>query len=241
MTSNGADSHADVPATSTVEDYLQTIYSLETEGERVIVSRLARWRRVKQPTAWASIRRMESHGLVRLDEDKSIHLTPSGRAAAERVARRHRLSERFLNEFLGLSWADAHEQAHIFEHGVTPMIEERIFEILGRPSTCPHGSPIPGTGATLDPSWVPLDTLEPGDSGQLRFISEELEEDGVLLAYLDRHGLRPGCDFVVEEKLPTIVGLRTGDGVVSLDRSAAGRIRVARATAGVSSRGAEVA
>ena len=27
----------------TIEDYLQTIYSLETEGERVISARLARW------------------------------------------------------------------------------------------------------------------------------------------------------------------------------------------------------
>jgi DtxR family Mn-dependent transcriptional regulator len=222
----GGDEHA-IP-TSTVEDYLQTIYSLETEGERVITSRLARWRRVKQPTAWASIRRMESNGLVEVADDKSIHLTATGRLAAEKVARRHRLSERFLNEVLGLSWADAHEQAHIFEHGVTPMIEERIFELLGHPSTCPHGSPIPGTGARLDPSWVSLDSLEASDAGTLRFISEELEEDAVLLSYLDRHGLRPGCEFSVEEKMPTMMALRTAGEVVSIDRSAAARMRVSR-------------
>jgi DtxR family Mn-dependent transcriptional regulator len=220
---------AEPTQTSTVEDYLQTIYSLETEGERVITSRLAKWRRVKQPTAWTSIRRMEANGLVRIDDDKSIHLTVAGRRAAERVARRHRLSERFLNEVLGLSWADAHEQAHLFEHGVTPMIEDRIFEILGRPSTCPHGSPIPGTGAALDPDWVLLDSLETGDEATLRFISEELEEDRALLAYLDRHGLRPGCEFAVAEKLPTMISLRTSDEVVSLDRFAATRMRVSPA------------
>lgn len=220
---------AEPTQTSTVEDYLQTIYSLETEGERVISSRLAKWRRVKQPTAWASIRRMEAHGLVRIDDDKSIHLTVTGRRAAERVARRHRLSERFLNEILGLSWADAHEQAHLFEHGVTQMIEDRIFEILGRPSTCPHGSPIPGTGAALDPKWVPLDSLEAGDQGTLRFISEELEEDRALLSYLDRHGLRPGREFTVVEKIATMIALKTSEEVVSLDRFAASRVRVSLA------------
>jgi DtxR family Mn-dependent transcriptional regulator len=214
-------------ATSTVEDYLQTIYSLETEGERVITSRLARWRRVKQPTAWASIRRMEAHGLVTIADDKAIHLTPNGRKAAERVARRHRLAERFLNEILGLSWSDAHEQAHIFEHGVTPMIEERIFEILGRPTTCPHGSPIPGTGAKLDPTWVTLASLEPGATATLRFISEELEEDTVLLGYLDKHGLRPGCEFTVVEKLPSMLNLSTAEETVSVETAAANRMRVA--------------
>lgn len=218
--------------TSTVEDYLQTIYSLETEGEKVISARLARWRRVTPPTAHATIRRMQKIGLVDIDEhDKSIHLTAHGREVAERVARRHRLCERFLNEVLGLGWAVAHEQAHTFEHGVTPLIEERIFEILGRPTTCPHGSPIPGTGAKLDPAWVPLDTLEEGEKGVIKFISEELEEDNELLGYLDRHELKPGCEVTIAEKVKStgVLVIDTGAERVSLSLSVASRMRVARA------------
>ena len=37
---------------STIEDYLQSIYSLETEGERVISARLARWMRVSNTKCW---------------------------------------------------------------------------------------------------------------------------------------------------------------------------------------------
>jgi DtxR family Mn-dependent transcriptional regulator len=216
--------------TSTIEDYLQTIYSLETEGEKVISARLARWRRVTPPTAWATIQRMQKHGLVDIGADKTIHLTDHGRELAEKVARRHRISERFLNEVLGLGWALAHEQAHLFEHGVTPIIEDRIFEILGRPTTCPHGSPIPGTGARLDPAWVPMDALDDGDSAVVRFISEELEEDNDLLGYLDRHGLKPGCVVTVAEKVPStgVLSVRAGDETVSLSLAVASRIRVER-------------
>ena len=51
----------------TIEDYLQSIYSLETEGERIISARLARWMRVTPPTAWATVQRMHRDGMVDID------------------------------------------------------------------------------------------------------------------------------------------------------------------------------
>ncbi|MCH7578532.1 MAG: metal-dependent transcriptional regulator, partial [Chloroflexi bacterium] len=113
--------------TTTIEDYLQTIYSLQTEGETVISARLARWMRVTPPTAWATVHRMERDGLVAIDDKKVIRLTRKGLKLAENVARRHRLSERFLVDILGLGWAEAHEEAHRFEHAISPRVDERIF------------------------------------------------------------------------------------------------------------------
>jgi len=214
--------------TATVEDYLQSMYSLETEGERIISARLARWMRVTPPTAWATVRRMARDGLVSVDAKKTIHLTKRGRELAEKVARRHRLSERFLNDVLGLGWAEAHDEAHHFEHGLTPAIEGRIFSLLGNPTTCPHGSPIPGTGAVLSPDLVPMDTLEQGDAATVEFISEELEEDLDLLRYLDRHNVRPGQAITVDEKLLStgLIAINTGQDPVSLGLNVAARIRV---------------
>jgi len=211
----------------TIEDYLQSIYSLETEGEKVISARLARWARVTPPTAWATIQRMQRDGMVDVDAKKTIHLTKSGRVLAENVARRHRLSERFLNDVLGLGWAEAHQEAHHFEHGMTPLIEARIMKLLNNPTTCPHGSPIPGTGATLDPSWRPLDRFVPGDRAIIRFISEELEEDLDLLQYLEQHSLKPGQEIEVREKVPSagLMILNNGKADVSLGMQVASRIR----------------
>lgn len=212
---------------NTIEDYLQSIYSLETEGERTISARLARWMRVTPPTAWATIQRMHRDGMVEIDGKKTILLTPKGRALAESVARRHRLSERFLNDVLGLGWAEAHQEAHHFEHGVTPVIEARMVHIMHNPTTCPHGSPIPGTGATLDPTWRSLDKFAPGDRIRIRFISEELEMDLDLLHYLDKHNMRPGQEVTVTDKMKTgdLLVLRSGDEDVSLGLQVASRIR----------------
>jgi DtxR family Mn-dependent transcriptional regulator len=214
---------------TTIEDYLQTIYSLQTEGEDVISARLARWMRVTPPTAWATVHRMQRDGLVEIGAKKVISLTPRGLELAEDVARRHRLSERFLVDVLGFGWADAHEEAHRFEHGVSRRMEERIFELLGRPTTCPHGSPIPGTGAALDPSWVSLDSLKLGDKGTVRFISEELEEDLELLHYLERGNVKPGERFTVREMVPStgVMVIDTGaEESVSLGLAVAAKIRV---------------
>ena len=219
--------NADERPSATIEDYLQSMYSLETEGERIISARLARWMRVAPPTAWATLQRMNKQGMVEIDDKKTIHLTPHGRELAESIARRHRLSERFLNDVLGLGWAEAHEEAHHFEHGMTPIIEASIVKLLGNPTTCPHGSPIPGTGATLDPAWRPMDTFEVGEKMTVRFISEELEEDLELLHYLDKHGLKPGQSVIVNDRVPSagllVLGVNGED--VSLGLPIASRMR----------------
>ena len=214
--------------TNTIEDYLQTIYSLQTEGETVISARLARWMRVTPPTAWATVHRMERDGLVEIDDKKVIRLTRRGLELAENVARRHRLSERFLVDILGLGWAEAHEEAHRFEHGVSPRVEERLFDILNGPKTCPHGSPIPGTGAKLDPNLVRMNSLREGDTATVRFISEELEEDIDLMRYLERGNVKPGQEITVRELVPStgVVVIETNAQSVSLGLAVAAKIRV---------------
>jgi DtxR family Mn-dependent transcriptional regulator len=183
--------------------------------------------RVSPPTAWATVQRMARDGMVDVDDKKTIHLTPAGRELAEDVARRHRLSERFLNDVLGFGWADAHVEAHHFEHGMTPAIEARMMVLMNNPKTCPHGSPIPGTGATLDPSWRNMDTFEVGDRLRLRFISEELEEDMELLLYLEKHNLKPGRELSVQQKVVAngLMTVRSGDEDVSIGLQVAARMR----------------
>ncbi len=221
---------ATVQPTSTIDDYLLAIYSLQTEGEAetVISARLARWMRVTPPTAWATVRRMERDGLVEVDRKKVIRLTPKGLKLAENIARRHRVSERFLTDVLGLGWAEAHEEAHRFEHGVSPRVEERIFATLKNPTTCPHGSPIPGTGAKLDPNLVPMDSLKRGEAATVRFISEDLKDDLELLRYLERGKITPDQEITIRELVPStgVVIIEADGQSVSLGLGVAAKIRV---------------
>ena len=78
------------------------------------------------------------------------------------MARRHRLLERWLTDTLGLDWTDAHEEAHRLEHALSPRVEDRLAEMLGMPSTCPHGNPIPGMARPPEPRPFPLDQAREG-------------------------------------------------------------------------------
>jgi len=215
-------------ASPKIEDYLQAIYSLDGEGETIFSARLARRMGVTPPTAWATVRRMVRDGLVKLDAKKVVHLTTEGQKLAEDTVRRHRLSERFLTDVLGLDWADAHEEAHRFEHAMTDRLEARIVDLLGNPGSCPHGSPIPGSGYRVDPSLVPLTALAAGAEATIGFISEELEEDLELLRYLERGGLKPGRHIRIMEVAPFsgIVVIESDGLQVPLGLPVAAKIRV---------------
>ena len=213
---------------ATIEDYLQAIYSLEGEGETVISARLARRMRVTPPTAWATVRRMVRDGLVEMVAKKVIRLTAKGYELAEDIVKRHRLSERFLVDVMGLGWAEAHEEAHRFEHAITPRLEPRIFALAGNPTTCPHGSPIPGTGGKIPRDLVALGSLLAGEEATVEFISEELEEDQELLRYLERGGITPGSHIRMVEVAPYsgVVVVERDGAQVPLGLPVAARIRV---------------
>jgi Mn-dependent DtxR family transcriptional regulator len=111
------------------------------------------------PSITEALRRMQREGYVASRAKKEIRLTTRGWAIAETMARRHRLLERWLTDVLGLDWSRAHDEAHRLEHALSPVVEERLAQMLGMPSTCPHGNPIPGMPA---PEAHHPDPAEPG-------------------------------------------------------------------------------
>src|SRR4029077_13852988 len=127
-----------------VSHYLEAIYYIWNEGEAVRSARLADWLGVSRPTVTVALRRMSRDGMVRLNARKEIELTARGRRMAEAIVRRHRIMERWLTDGLGLDWVTADEEAARLEHAVSDVVEKRLYEVLGRPATCPHGNPIPG-------------------------------------------------------------------------------------------------
>jgi DtxR family Mn-dependent transcriptional regulator len=220
----------------TVEDYLLTIYTMTSEGHPVIAARLAEAMKVAPPTVTATLQRMSNHGLISLGQHKEVELTESGYAQAETMVRRHRLAERLLVDLLGLDWADVHEEAHRFEHAISPRVEERILAVLGSPKTCPHGSPIPGTGAVAAADAVLLDQTGTGDQVIIERISEDAENDRDLLNYFQRFGLLPGREFVVSDVEPhnALVILRSNGNSIPVGFQVARKIWVRKTPAAVS-------
>ncbi len=171
------------------EEYCEAIFELHEDAVEVIQARIADRLEVSRPAVSEMIRRMEGEGLVSIDG--SIRLTADGTRLAERVVRRHRLAERFLTDILDLSWAEAHAEAGKWEHVISEHVEEALSRVLGDPTTCPHGNPIPGSDYH-EPLTVTLDQLGPDDTFTVSRIPEELEFTPGLLEFLEASDVLPG-------------------------------------------------
>lgn len=214
--------------TASVQDYLAAIYDLGSSGKPVIGARLAKHMGVSAPAVTESIQRLTRGGYVRVGRGKELALTPKGRQIAEVMARRHRLLERWLTDKLGLDWTEAHEEAHRLEHAISPRVEDRLAEMLGMPSTCPHGNPIPGMARPSRVEPFPLAQAKPGTTVVVERITEEAEADKRLLEHLWKHDVRPGRRFKITEVAPPAETITaTGDGqTITLGLRAATKIWV---------------
>ncbi len=181
------------------EEYCECIFELAEDDVDIIQARIAERLDVSRPAVSEMIRKLETVGLI--TNDGKILLTAEGQELAERVVRRHRLAERFLTDILKLSWAEAHHEAGKWEHVMSESVEVAMDELLGSPTTCPHGNPIPGSDY-VDSGAVPLSTHPVGKPFTVRRIPEELEFTPGLLEFLEGSSLRPGRTGVVTAASP---------------------------------------
>ena len=182
------------------EEYCECIFELDEDDVDVIQARIAERLQVSRPAVSEMMRKLEAEGLISHD-GATIMLTDSGGELAQRVVRRHRLAERFLTDILKLSWAEAHHEAGKWEHVMSNNVEEAINLLLGEPTTCPHGNPIPGSSYVASDA-APLSQLPVGEPFTVRRIPEELEFTPGLLEFLEASSLRPGCSGVVTAASP---------------------------------------
>jgi DtxR family transcriptional regulator, Mn-dependent transcriptional regulator len=126
-----------------VQDYLREIYKLQTDGERVKTSTLARRMGVAAPSATGMVKKLAALGLADHELYRGVRLTRVGERVALEVIRHHRLLELYLAETLGVAVADVHEEADRLEHALSEELEARIDRALGFPTHDPHGDPIP--------------------------------------------------------------------------------------------------
>jgi DtxR family Mn-dependent transcriptional regulator len=209
-----------------VEEYLETIFALEEEGIPVIQARLAERLRKAAPSVSEMLDRLEGDGYIERS-GRVISLTNEGRALADSVIRKHRLAERLLVDVIGLDWDKAHVEAGRWEHVISDDVEARLVELLGNPTTCPHGNPIPGAGSDRHAQRSLADT-EPGERIRLERVTESVEHDAASLTYLGDHGLTPGTTVVIEARAPDgTLTLAVGDATVALGPAICERLFVA--------------
>ncbi len=183
-----------------VEDCVKAIYQIRAEGQSVSTADLAVHLNISAPAVSKMLRRLVSLRLITHTPYQTARLTQTGERMAVEIIRHHRLLERYLQEALGYSWENVHEEAERLEHHISEEFEERIDAMLGHPVTCPHGDPIPDK-----------DLVMPGATGiQLSKISAPVplkiervrDENPELLRYLKEIGMLPGTQIELIEQEP---------------------------------------
>ena len=212
--------------TEVVSRYLEAIYYMQSESEPVRSARLADWLGVSRPTVTVALRRMTRDGMVRLNGRKEIELTELGEREAAAIVRRHRIMERWLTDALGLDWVTADEEAARLEHAVSDLVEGRLWEALGRPTSCPHGNPIPGY-AEFSPGELRLSELADGTQAVVSRISEVAEREApALLRYLLDRRLVPGMlvEILEIDTVGRTLRARTADRELTLSHETASKV-----------------
>ncbi len=188
--------------TETVEKYLKTIYEIQQQGGRVKTTILAQTLGVTAGSVTDMIKRLSNvrPKMVSHELHKGVALTPRGKKVALNVIRRHRLLETFLNQVLGFSWDEVHDEAENLEHHISDRLTDAIAEYLNHPQYDPHGDPIPEKDGKLKADK--FQTLAATPVGESVRIARVRHSDAEMLRYLDELGIRLETVVTVVEKAP---------------------------------------
>ena len=165
-------------------------------AEFVTSSQLADWLLVSPPAVNRMVNRMSELGLLVHQRYQGITITDRGRTEALKFIRRQRIAEAFLVGVMNIDWLSVHEEALRLSDGLSDAVVQRMFEMTGEPTACPHGEPIPDAQGTLAPSDdVALSRIEAGSRIRIsRLITREYDR----LQYIEALGLVPGqeCEVI---------------------------------------------
>ena len=182
----------------TEENYLKSIYHLSEAGSKeVLTNELAEAMNTKAASVTDMIKKLAGKDFIAYEKYHGVNITAKGKSLALMVIRKHRLWETFLVQTLGFKWDEVHEVAEQLEHIQSPLLIEKLDELLGFPKVDPHGDPIPDhNGKIKSPQKVMLGSLKAGTDSVIVAVKDS---DSQLLKYLDKIGARPGKKIKILE------------------------------------------
>lgn len=183
---------------------------------------LSSFRDLKTARDEAGVRELQEEGYIAVSED-GIELKKAGMKEAENAVRRHRLSERLVVDVFDIKKSIMEATACRFEHLLHKEVEESICTLLGHPSFCPHGKPIPRGRCCKESARVAgrvvssIAELRKGAKGKIAYLQTK---DNRKLQKLMALGLLPGVAIEVRQKFPSFV-LKIGHSQVAMDKEMA--------------------
>lgn len=186
--------------TGPVEDYLKAIYALGGGTDAVATNDIAQRLVVAPASVSGMVRRLAEQGLLSYERYRGVKLTASGRRAALRTLRRHRVIESYLSKALQYPWDRVHDEAERLEHAASEELVDRMAAAIGEPEVDPHGAPIPSRDGMVDETeYFPLAELGAGLGVRVVRVSDA---DPEMLRYLGELEITPGAELLIVSKAP---------------------------------------
>jgi len=211
-------------ANEIVEQYLKTIFNLTEDGGMAKTTEIASILGVAPASVTEMLHKLSDRGYIKHEPYKGATLRPKGIKIACKIARKHRLLERFLTDFVGATGRSRHEQACKMEHALTDEAERNLCRMMHHPAECPHGRKIPKcdsptTCAKCTSSDTPLTQIA---EGQRVIVSHLMSKNQDELCSMLSMGFVPGAEVKVEKKVPMggpiIVSLKGTKVAIARDR-----------------------
>ncbi|MEM3000105.1 MAG: metal-dependent transcriptional regulator [Candidatus Bathyarchaeia archaeon] len=129
-------------ARRSIEDYLKTIYDLSRNGQAVSTTQISQALRIAPASVTEMLKKLAIKGYITHSPYRGTTLTNEGQKIAEKIARKHRLLERFLHDVLRIDKEKVHSQACEMEHSLSDEAEESLCRFLRHPDRCPDDGKI---------------------------------------------------------------------------------------------------
>jgi DtxR family Mn-dependent transcriptional regulator len=130
-------SSASQELTSSLEDYLETVYQLVRDHKLARVKEIAKARGVRSASVTPAMHRLADLGLIRYHQREYIDLTPEGAQVARKIYAKHQLLTRLLVEVLGMSTEQAKTDACAMEHSLSAEGMDRVVKFFEYLQVCP--------------------------------------------------------------------------------------------------------
>lgn len=138
-----AQSSSERKLSENMEEYLESLYKLSRNGERVKTTDISKALKIAPGSVTQMLQKLSDMDLVEYSQYKGAKLTEEGLIKAKKITRKHRLLERFLHDILKLKDNLLHEQACEMEHSLSDDAERALCQVLEHPDTCPDNALIP--------------------------------------------------------------------------------------------------
>ncbi|MBP9501748.1 MAG: metal-dependent transcriptional regulator [Candidatus Promineofilum sp.] len=190
----------DLAPSAAMRGYLAEIYRLQEDSPTVSTTSLAERLNVSPPAVPRMLKRLQNAGYVKHVPYQGVELTSRGRGEALREVRRHRILEVFLVKVMGFAWHEVHEHAEGLGAGLNDALTDRMAEMTGYPTRCPHGEPIPDQEGRL-PEIEDMCIVNLG-VGHKGVVSRVRTHEPEKLQYIASLGLIPGTGFEIFGRAP---------------------------------------